>query len=142
MILNDRLAEDCFVVGHFPLSVLLLMNDARYPWFILVPQRENISEIQQLCEADRHQLMDESCILSLALREAFAADRINVAALGNVVPQLHMHHIVRYTSDDAWPQPVWGRFPAVPYTGSAHKNVMRRLLGSLPEHERMAFSAT
>ncbi|MDQ6986336.1 MAG: HIT domain-containing protein [Mariprofundaceae bacterium] len=141
MILNERLAEDCFIVGHFPLSVLLLMNDARYPWFVLVPQRENISEIQQLYEADRHQLMDESCSLSLALREGFAADRINVAALGNVVSQLHVHHIVRYTSDDAWPLPVWGRFPAVSYSRLAHEEVIRRLLRSLPKQALTGFSA-
>ncbi len=142
MILHTRLAEDCLIVGRFPLSVLLLMNDARYPWFILVPQRRNISEIQQLCKADRYQLMDESCALSHALREGFAADRINVAALGNVVPQLHVHHIARYRTDDAWPAPVWGRFPAAPYARAAREDVIRRLLCSLPEHARANFSAT
>jgi len=142
MILHARLAEDCLIVGHFPLSVLLLMNDARYPWFILVPQRQNISEIQQLCEADRYQLMDESCALSHALREGFSADRINVAALGNVVPQLHVHHIARYRTDDAWPVPVWGRFSAVPYTPSAREEAVRRLLDSFPEHARTDFSTT
>jgi len=142
MILNVRLAEGCFVVGHFPLSVLLLMNDARYPWFILVPQRRNISEIQQLCEADRYQLMDESCVLSQALREGFSADRINVAALGNVVSQLHVHHIARYRTDDAWPLPVWGRFPAVPYTPSAREEAVRCLLDGFPKHANADFSTT
>jgi len=141
MILHAQLANDCFVVGRFSLSVLLLMNDARYPWFILVPQRENISEIQQLCVADRHQLMDESCVLSDALRVVFGGDRINVAALGNVVNQLHVHHIIRYTLDDAWPAPVWGKFPTVPYAAGVADDMLVKVIDVLSTHvSNLSFS--
>ncbi len=139
MILHAQLAEDCFVVGRFPLSLLLLMNDARYPWFILVPQRENISEIQQLCPAESHQLMDESCLLSDALREAFGGDRINVAALGNVVGQLHVHHIVRYRTDDAWPMPVWGKFEPIPYVAGVRDTTMEKIAASLSTRRAIFF---
>lgn len=115
MILHPQLEKDCFVVGHFPLSVLLLMNDANYPWFILVPQREGITEIHQLSEEDQQQLMKESSQLAACIETAFKADKINIAALGNMVPQLHIHHIVRYKSDPAWPAPVWGKVPPNPY---------------------------
>jgi len=132
LILHPRLAEDCFVAGCFELSALLLMNDARYPWFILVPQRPDISEIHQLSGALRQQLMSESAVLSEALYTGFAADKINIAALGNVVSQLHVHHIARYHNDAAWPAPVWGKLPAVPYAEGEHQAVIRRLVDHLP----------
>ncbi len=132
LILHPRLVEDCFVVGRFDLSALLLMNDARYPWFILVPQRPDVSEIHHLNGAGRQQLISESAILSEALANGFAADKINVAALGNLVPQLHVHHIVRYRSDAAWPAPVWGRLPAIHYSEGEEKKVIDRLLAELP----------
>ena len=131
-VLHPKLAQDCFLVGHFDLCALLLMNDARYPWFILVPQRENISEIHHLSGALRQQLMSESATLSEALEAAFSADKINIAALGNVVPQLHIHHIVRYRSDEAWPAPVWGVLPAIHYADGAQHAVMQRLIAQLP----------
>ena len=94
----------------------MLVLDANYPWFILVPDRENITEIHQLDEADQQQLMRESVLLSRALEKAFSPDKLNIAALGNLVPQCHIHHIVRYRTDVAWPAPVWGRVPVKPYT--------------------------
>jgi len=130
--LHPRLAADCFVVGRFELCLLLLMNDARYPWFILVPQRVGISEIHQLSGALRQQLMSESAALSEALAVGFDADKINIAALGNVVSQLHVHHIARYTTDPAWPAPVWGKFPAIHYTDGAQLDVISRLTAQLP----------
>lgn len=132
LILHPRLAEECFVVGRFELCALLLMNDARYPWFILVPQRTDISEIHQLSGAQRQQLISESAMLSQALADSFAADKINIAALGNLVPQLHVHHIARYKTDAAWPAPVWGRFPAIHYAEGEEQNVIGRLLAELP----------
>jgi diadenosine tetraphosphate (Ap4A) HIT family hydrolase len=114
--LHPQLAHDCFAIGQFPLSQLLLMNDRNYPWFILVPQRENIREIYQLSPSDQAQLWHESAELSEKLARNFNADKMNVAALGNVVPQLHLHHIVRYQHDPAWPAPVWGKVSAVPYS--------------------------
>jgi len=114
--LHPQLRKDCIVLARLELCHLLLMNDASYPWFILVPDREGISEIYQLCEADQHLLTSESSRLGHYLVEHFKADKLNIAALGNVVPQLHVHHIVRYKNDLSWPKPVWGQHPARAYT--------------------------
>jgi len=131
MVLHPQLEKDCFVVGRFPLCVLLLINDANYPWFILVPQRENITEIHQLTDEDQQQLMRESSMLAACIEKEFNADKINVAALGNMVPQLHIHHIVRYKSDPAWPAPVWGKLEAVPYLDEEVKILRSHLAQSL-----------
>lgn len=114
--LHPRLAADCQVLGDFPLSRLLLMNDAQYPWLILVPRRAGLREIYELAEADQQQLLRESTILGRALMAGFRGEKLNVAALGNLVPQLHLHHVVRHAHDPAWPAPVWGRLPARSYT--------------------------
>lgn len=113
--LHAQLARDCLPIGRFPLCRLLLMNDANYPWFVLVPERVGITEIYQLSAGDQAQLMRESSALASAIAHGFGAHKINIAALGNVVPQLHVHHIVRYRDDPAWPAPVWGRVAAQPY---------------------------
>lgn len=109
------------------------MKDANYPWFILVPDRENITEIFQLDETDQIQLITESSLLSSTITRLFNADKINVAALGNLVPQLHVHHIVRYTTDAAWPAPVWGKLPAKPYTEKEINRVIDKLKAGLGE---------
>ena len=114
--LHPRLLEDCLELGKFSLCRLLLMKDANYPWFILVPDREDISEIHHLSEEDQLQLIRESAFLSAVIEKEFRADKINVAALGNVVPQLHVHHVVRYKDDIAWPSPIWGKHPAREYS--------------------------
>ncbi|MDQ6995844.1 MAG: HIT domain-containing protein [Mariprofundus sp.] len=129
--------HDCFVLGRFPLSALLLLNDANYPWFILVPQREDVSEIHQLSEADQQQLMRESSLLAACIETEFEADKINVAALGNVVPQLHIHHIVRYKDDPAWPAPVWGKLESLPYKQRDASTLIVRMQ-SLLGHEGLA----
>lgn len=116
--LHPKLAADTIDVGRLPLSRLLLMNDAAYPWFVLVPQRESVRELLELAEADQDLLMREMVAVSSAIRRGFRADKINMAALGNLVPQLHVHVIGRFTTDPAWPAPVWGR-PASPYPPEA-----------------------
>ena len=131
MILHPQLEKDCFVVGRFPLCVLLLINDANYPWFILVPQRESITEIHQLTDEDQQQLIRESSMLAACIEKEFNADKINVAALGNMVPQLHIHHIVRYKTDPAWPAPVWGKLEATPYLDEEVKILRSHLAQSL-----------
>ena len=113
--LHPQLAKDCIEVGDFPLSKVLLLNDSHYPWVVLVPRRENIDEIFQLSHEDQRQLLAESSTLSEAMATYFKADKMNVAALGNKVPQLHLHHIVRYKNDVSWPNPVWGAVAAKPY---------------------------
>jgi diadenosine tetraphosphate (Ap4A) HIT family hydrolase len=116
--LHPQLLADGLVVGATPLCQLILMNDAQYPWFVLVPRRADVREIYQLDEADQMQLWRESARLGQALMRAYRGDKLNVAALGNVVPQLHIHHIVRYRHDPSWPAPVWGRHPPRPYTAA------------------------
>ncbi|MGF6692570.1 diadenosine tetraphosphate (Ap4A) HIT family hydrolase [Metapseudomonas resinovorans] len=114
--LDPRLQQDTLPIGDFPLCRLLLMNDAQYPWFILVPRREEVSELFQLGADEQHQLWQETTFLAETLKDTFGADKMNVATLGNVVSQLHMHVIVRRREDVAWPAPVWGRHPAVAYS--------------------------
>ena len=98
-----------------------------------MPKREDITEVYQLNDADRQQLLHESCVLSEAMNELFAPDKLNIAALGNVVPQLHIHHIARYESDPAWPKPIWGVVAADEYDpdmlSARCENLRQRLKG-------------
>jgi diadenosine tetraphosphate (Ap4A) HIT family hydrolase len=114
--LHPRLTEDCIALGRFDLCQLLMMNDSQYPWFILVPEKAGIKEIYQLSKPDRYALIEESSYLAENLATLYKADKMNIAAIGNLVPQLHIHHVVRYQSDKAWPAPIWGKFAAVAYT--------------------------
>lgn len=134
--LHPQLAADSFVLGDFPLSRLLLMNDAQYPWTILVPRREGVREVYEMSEADQQQLLRESVCLSRVLMQAFRGDKLNIAALGNVVPQLHLHHIVRHAGDPAWPGPVWGQHPPKPYTDQERAERVSILQRGLAEHLR------
>ena len=107
--LDPRLQQDTLAVGDFPLCRLLLMNDAQFPWLILVPRRADVSEVFDLDAADQLALWQETTALATVLKDGFAADKMNVATLGNMVSQLHMHVIVRRREDAVWPAPVWGR---------------------------------
>ncbi len=131
--LDQQLAKDCFVVGDFPLCQLLLLNDANYPWFILVPRIAGMEELHDLTQEQQQQFMRESSLLARVLKECFVGEKMNVAALGNMVRQLHIHHIVRYSSDQAWPGPVWGRFPAKLYGKADAQGVMAKLVPLLGE---------
>ena len=131
-VLDSRLQQDTFVLGELPLSSLLLSNDARYPWFILVPRREDVSEVFQLDAEEQRALWAETALLAEVLKDAFKADKINIATLGNVVSQLHMHVIVRYRNDDAWPAPVWGRHPAKPYEPEQVAALRDKLRAAMP----------
>ena len=131
--LDLRLAADTDVVGETPLSQVLLMNDARYPWLILVPRRSDVTEPFELSEADQAQLWQESMRLGEVMKAHFAADKLNIAALGNQVAQLHVHHIARFHSDDAWPGPVWGIGSAVQYGDAALDALIGELWSMLRE---------
>ncbi len=131
--IHSKLLKDCLLLGKMPLCHVLLMQDANYPWFILVPDREDIEEIYQLSPADQRQLMNESSRLGEAIMSGFNGDKLNVAALGNVVPQLHIHHIVRHHDDPAWPAPVWGKVAARPYDDKSREQVIRVLKQVLSE---------
>jgi diadenosine tetraphosphate (Ap4A) HIT family hydrolase len=115
-VLNSRLEADTILIGDLPLSRMLLMNDSRYPWIILVPRINGVTEIHHLTETDRQQLMKESCLVAEFIEEHFDIDKMNVGVLGNIVPQLHMHHIGRSEDDPAWPGPVWGHSSAIAYS--------------------------
>ncbi|MGD2118482.1 MAG: HIT domain-containing protein [Chromatiales bacterium] len=113
--LHERLAADTVFITDLPLCRMLLMNDARYPWVILVPRMPGLREIHDLPERDRQQLIEESCLVAEFISKQFQVDKMNVAALGNLVPQLHLHHVGRFVDDPAWPGPVWGHSPAQAY---------------------------
>lgn len=129
--LYPQLEKDTFHVAQLPLCEVLLMNDSQYPWLILVPTVADITEIYQLNEEQQQQLMRESSQVSQALQQLFQADKMNVAALGNMVPQLHLHHIARFTTDKAWPGPVWGVAAAEPYDDKAREERLQQLRKAL-----------
>jgi len=129
--LHERLQQDCIFVGRFNLCQLLMMNDSQFPWFILVPERFDIKEIYQLNSVDRQLLSEESCFLAENIADLFNADKMNMAAIGNMVPQLHLHHIVRYQTDKAWPAPVWGKFVAQPYTEQQRVELITKVRAQL-----------
>lgn len=117
--LDPRLADDSHPVAQLPLCELRLMDDSHHPWLVLVPRIEGATELVDLQDAQQQALLREVSQVSRVLRERFAPDKLNVAALGNVVPQLHVHVIARYTGDIAWPKPVWGQAAMRSYTPEA-----------------------
>jgi diadenosine tetraphosphate (Ap4A) HIT family hydrolase len=110
------------------------MNDARYPWILLVPERVGAEELIDLSEADRQTLMHEIGVVSEALKALFSPDKLNVGALGNKVRQLHVHVLARFVSDEAWPGPVWGVGTAVPYPPHQAGVLLDRLAAALAPH--------
>jgi len=128
--LNSDLKRDGIVIGQFPLSLVLLINDSAYPWFVLVPQRSGIKDAIDLAPADYQQLSDESRLFSVALKQIFTAEKLNIAALGNMTPQLHVHHIVRSSHDAAWPKPIWGFQPLTPYTAEEIEAIRLKVAGA------------
>ncbi|GAB3448323.1 HIT domain-containing protein [Insolitispirillum peregrinum] len=125
--LHPRLAADTIEVAVWPLCQVRLMNDRTYPWLILVPQRADLSELHQLAPDDRTRVMHEMALAGRLLSHATNADKINTAALGNMVPQLHIHVIARFKTDPAWPNPVWGHAPAEPYDQATLSHTLRML---------------
>lgn len=114
-LLHPQLEGDTIEVLRLPLSIVRLMDDRRWPWLVLVPERENVTELFELDAEDRRLFVEEMALSSTVLRDLFQPHKINVAALGNQVPQLHAHVIARFHHDPAWPRPIWGAQPAIPY---------------------------
>jgi diadenosine tetraphosphate (Ap4A) HIT family hydrolase len=129
--LNAILDKDCIQLGKLQLCRVLLMNDSQFPWLILVPEKLGITEIYQLSMQDQQQLIQESSFVTEQLAEVYLADKMNIAALGNSVPQLHIHHVVRYKSDKSWPAPIWGQFDALPYTDDKLVQVVKKIKQAL-----------
>jgi diadenosine tetraphosphate (Ap4A) HIT family hydrolase len=125
--LHPQLAKDCFVISDLDLCRLLLMNDKNYPWCILVPMRVGKKDLYELSSAEQIQFIKESSRLSTVMMQLFRGKKMNVAALGNMVPQLHIHHIVRNEGDACWPKPVWGQVAALPYAELEALEVMARI---------------
>jgi diadenosine tetraphosphate (Ap4A) HIT family hydrolase len=127
-LLHPTLAQDTVEVARLPLCLVLLMKDYRFPWLILVPQRESVREIHELPAADRAVLIEEIATASAVLQRLFEPDKLNVGALGNIVPQLHIHVIARFAGDVAWPGPVWGSGAAERYPPGRLEELEARLV--------------
>ena len=125
--LDERLAKDTLLLSDLPLCRALLMLDARYPWVVLVPRRAALSEVFELTTDDQQQLWREAGQLGQVMKTAFNGDKLNIATLGNVVSQLHVHVVIRHHDDEAWPAPVWGYGRAEPYTPNKQKTMQARL---------------
>ena len=129
--LHPMLAKDTIAIAELPLCSLLMSNDKQYPWFILVPRVHDIQDIYQLDSAQQQQFLVESSQLSELLMQVFTGDKMNVAALGNICPQLHVHHIVRYKTDASWPAPVWGKYPSVAYSEKEISEMKNKMLPAI-----------
>lgn len=129
--LHPQLAEDTHPVAHWTLSELRLMDDANHPWLILVPRVQDAVELIDLGDTQQSQLMGEIAMASRALQVVFKPHKLNVATLGNLVPQLHVHVIARFEGDIAWPRPVWGMASAQPYSPEALVRRVERLQAAL-----------
>lgn len=129
--LDTVLAGDTADLGSLGLCRILLMNDARYPWLILVPAKPGLIELSDLDAGDRHVLMDEAVVAGDALDRLYNPAKINTAAIGNIVRQLHVHVVARNEGDPAWPGPVWGHSPARPYTDAARAERIAELRHAL-----------
>ncbi len=125
--LDPRLTADCLTVAELGLSRVLLLNDSRYPWLVLVPRRAGVTEIHHLSAEDQTILWGEIIRVSKLLETEFKPKKMNVGALGNIVSQLHIHIIARNEDDPAWPGPVWGHSTATPYS----ENESEKLITSL-----------
>lgn len=130
-VLDPRLAADTSPVASLPLCDVRLMNDARYPWLILVPRQAGLVELADLDDADQVALWREVNRAAAALRQATPCEKLNVAALGIIVRQLHVHVVARNEGDAAWPGPVWGHGTATPYGPAARDALITRLRDAL-----------
>lgn len=134
--LDSRLRNDTHFVADLPLCKLLLMNDCQFPWLILVPRVAQARELYRLSDAQQQQYLHESSVVCRALEQLCQPEKLNVAALGNVVAQLHIHHVARFSTDCAWPAPVWGKQPTIPYCASEAKKRVNDLRDFLTMQEQ------
>lgn len=122
--LHPQLEQDTETIGDLPLSRLLVSNDATYPWLLLVPRRLGASEIIDLDAEAQRQLIAEIAVVSAALKAITACDKLNVAAIGNMVPQLHVHIVARQRDDPAWPKPIWGAVASRAWDAAERKRLV------------------
>lgn len=129
--LDDRLARDSVLVTTLGLCQLRLQNDCRWPWVVLVPQRNDVSELFELTPLDQAVLTFETNLVASALKDLTGAVKINVGALGNIVRQLHVHIIARNEGDPCWPGPIWGQGTPIPYAEHGKQDFIKKLAGAL-----------
>lgn len=125
--LHERLAADTWTVEDLPLCRVLLMDDSRYPWVILVPRRDGLRDFHEVAKADKAAFQGEIDLVSEVMKDVSGAFKLNVAAIGNMVPQLHVHVIARFEGDAVWPKPVWGLGDAVPYASQEAEPLIEKL---------------
>ncbi|MBF4256534.1 HIT domain-containing protein [Vibrio anguillarum] len=125
--LHPQLAKDTSVIGEFPLCLALLHKDNSVPWVILVPKRANLKELHHLPMQEQQQFLFESQAVSQALEATFCPDKLNLGALGNMVPQLHIHHVARFKNDIAWPGPIWGNTQGIVRAEQEQQAILTRI---------------
>lgn len=132
--LHPQLQKDTSLLGEFPLCTVLLSRDDSVPWIILVPKVDGVRELHQLSMEKQQQLLIESQIVAKTLEKLFLPDKLNLGALGNMVPQLHLHHVVRYISDIAWPAPIWGNTAGQYRSESEQQKLVDKIKQELGTH--------
>jgi diadenosine tetraphosphate (Ap4A) HIT family hydrolase len=120
--LDERLASSSELAFDLPLGQVRMANESRYPWLLLIPRKPNVREIIDLSAAEQGQIWRESAFLATMLNTLHNPDKLNVAAIGNIVEQCHVHHVARWRNDAAWPDPIWGKFPPTPYIDEEKQN--------------------
>lgn len=128
--LHERLNADTLLVTDWPVARVLLMKDANYPWLILVPRRVGLRDLHDVAAGDEVAFLGEINLAARTLQKITSADKMNIGALGNMVPQLHVHVIARFEIDAAWPDPVWGKHPALPYKDGAAEDLIEKFLAA------------
>ena len=129
--LDNRLQNDTHFVCDLSLCRVLLMNDSQFPWLILVPMKSDMADIIDLSEEEQRMLLEESAHVSKTMKAQFSPYKLNVAAIGNVVRQLHVHHVARFEDDVAWPKPVWGNQPPLAYSEEKAQALLKQLRDAL-----------
>ncbi|NNN43298.1 MULTISPECIES: HIT domain-containing protein [Vibrio] len=125
--LHPQLEQDTDIIGQFPLCLALLHKDSAAPWVILVPQKNQLKELHHLSMQEQQQFLLESQAISQALEALFQPDKLNLGALGNIVPQLHVHHIARFATDCAWPGPIWGNTQGIQRSSQEQHHMLQKL---------------
>ncbi|WP_234494366.1 HIT domain-containing protein [Vibrio maritimus] len=133
--LHPQLTKDTSLLGEFPLSMALLHRDDSVPWVILVPKKVDLTELHHLPMSEQQQFLIESEVVNRALEALFTPDKLNFGALGNMVPQLHVHHIARFKNDIAWPGPLWGSTKGEYRSDEDQQSLVQRIQSQLAESE-------
>ncbi len=130
--LHTQLAKDTFFIRDLKLCQLVLMNDKRFPWMVLVPRKNDATELTDLLPGEQKTLLEEINRVSVFMKQFYRSEKMNIATIGNIVPQLHIHIVARFSKDLAWPKPVWGFGDMVPFMEEEGKEMVSKIQGQLP----------